>query len=547
MKQRTLKSASNEHEAVYHAARCCQAAALSLTASRLRGRKQACSLESQKTAGFLAAQGCAGVTPVPRKELCGEPGMSLLCRLKGRSVIAGMVEPHRVEDAHPPIGQGSHRHGVAFAFCSLALIVGQGPGFFQGRLPGELIEGIAQGLQAGIACMRFGVIAALEGDRSRSSQGLQASRISIAAAIVADGGQQPWCQSLAGPGQTAEDLVVFMAQKKARDLLVILSNLLHQRQELAHQGQHQTRFGAGGDRISSQLGLVQSLDNMLCRLRGIAMVHFLEHRCNLGLRSGLGCLGSGIGLQEDQRRALVQLGEQGECRWVVRFEAGGQLVDQARLTLDQAILIAGQQLEFSDQRGIRSQLAQVRQLRASGLGQQIGIHCIGFQPGGIAPAIDGLGIERRDDEAGLKPRGHEQALRGFHDTGQLIGRLGNVEQEALPLIETCFGVRYSQRSHLASRFIDDQRIMMGISPLDTSKPHGDFSLASKNFLGLSGPSLRVLEAQASHHRVRQEGCQGKHDLPGTVEPRGGESLSPAVLTGQGISLQALGREGLVQL
>ena len=52
-----------------------------------------------------------------------------------------------------------------------------------------------------------------------------------------------------------------MSQKKGVNLLVILSNLLDQRQQLTHQHQHQTRFGAGGHGISLQMGLVQPLDN----------------------------------------------------------------------------------------------------------------------------------------------------------------------------------------------------------------------------------------------------------------------------------------------
>ena len=45
---------STRHEPVYHAAHGCQAAWLSLTASRLRGLFWACQVESQKTAGFFA-------------------------------------------------------------------------------------------------------------------------------------------------------------------------------------------------------------------------------------------------------------------------------------------------------------------------------------------------------------------------------------------------------------------------------------------------------------------------------------------------------------
>src|SRR2546427_1226271 len=45
---------SSEHEQVYHAAVRCQAASLSLTARRLHGLKNACSVEGKKTGGFAS-------------------------------------------------------------------------------------------------------------------------------------------------------------------------------------------------------------------------------------------------------------------------------------------------------------------------------------------------------------------------------------------------------------------------------------------------------------------------------------------------------------
>ncbi len=53
MKERKRGLPSSEHEEVYHAASRCQAASLSLTARRLHGLKKACSVERQKTGGFL--------------------------------------------------------------------------------------------------------------------------------------------------------------------------------------------------------------------------------------------------------------------------------------------------------------------------------------------------------------------------------------------------------------------------------------------------------------------------------------------------------------
>jgi hypothetical protein len=47
----------------------------------------------------------------------------LLSSLKDGRPIDVLREPHRVADAHPPVGQRSDRHTVALALASLALIV----------------------------------------------------------------------------------------------------------------------------------------------------------------------------------------------------------------------------------------------------------------------------------------------------------------------------------------------------------------------------------------------------------------------------------------
>ena len=44
-----------------------------------------------------------------------------------------------------------------------------------------------------------------------------------------------------------------MSQKKGADLFVVVGDLLNEWQQLAHQGQHQARFGAGEDHIGLQL------------------------------------------------------------------------------------------------------------------------------------------------------------------------------------------------------------------------------------------------------------------------------------------------------
>ena len=234
MKQRE-QTTSIEHERVYHAASRCQAASLSLTATCLRGLKKACPVESEKTAGVFAVQ---RTRLAPLKDLGGLgsiPGMLVSCRLEDGRLVTLALEPHGEDDPQPDIGECSHGDGMAFARSSLALVVVPGPSFLSGALPGKLMQRVAQGLDTAIASVGLEVHPALEEHRRGSSQGLQTRRIGITAAIIADFGEQPRCESLPCSRQRGKDLAVRMGQKKGIDLLVIGGNLLHQGQELRNQ------------------------------------------------------------------------------------------------------------------------------------------------------------------------------------------------------------------------------------------------------------------------------------------------------------------------
>jgi len=58
----------------------------------------------------------------------------------------------------------------------------------------------------------------------------------------------------------------------------------------------------------------------------------------------------------------VQLAEQLQGHGVVRFQAGRELIDQPRLRLDQAVLIARKHFKFGHEGTVRRQAAQVSQV-----------------------------------------------------------------------------------------------------------------------------------------------------------------------------------------
>src|SRR6266571_7408874 len=122
---------STRHEPVYHAAHGCQAASLSLTASRLRGLFWAWPVESQKTAGVLALLEQDQL----EARLLGSSWRVLLLRLgKNGGFITAVTEPERKDDPDPDIGECAHGLRVTFPFFALAPIVVLCPRFLLGAL-----------------------------------------------------------------------------------------------------------------------------------------------------------------------------------------------------------------------------------------------------------------------------------------------------------------------------------------------------------------------------------------------------------------------------
>jgi hypothetical protein len=206
MKQGKGNVPSNEHAPVYHAASQCQATSLPLTLHRLHDLRKVCSVEGQRT-GVFASQS--------RRRLCGFPGMKLACCCKYAGLVDFPLVPHRKEDTHPDICQRADSHAVAFPLCAFPLAILARPRLLLGTFPGKLMQCIAQRLETSEALMDRGVLAALPGHGAGSSQSLDASGVSIAAAIIPPFRQQPEGQVLASTRQTFKDLAVGMRQKDA--------------------------------------------------------------------------------------------------------------------------------------------------------------------------------------------------------------------------------------------------------------------------------------------------------------------------------------------
>src|SRR2546421_381015 len=81
---------------------------------------------------------------------------------------------------------------------------------------------------------------------------------------------------------------------------------------------------------------------------GVGMASLLKHDPQRLLGGNRSRLWGRIRLQEDQAAVLPELGKELHGHRIVRFEAGGELIDQLGLYLVQAFLIAGKRFEFGN-------------------------------------------------------------------------------------------------------------------------------------------------------------------------------------------------------
>src|SRR5215469_15676132 len=96
--------------------------------------------------------------------------MGMACSQELRRLIAFVLEPHGKDDPDPDIGQGADGHTMTFALLAFAPVILQGPCFLPRGFPGKLVQGVAQGFDAGITLMHLGVVPAFIGYWRGASQ-----------------------------------------------------------------------------------------------------------------------------------------------------------------------------------------------------------------------------------------------------------------------------------------------------------------------------------------------------------------------------------------
>src|SRR5260370_9392888 len=472
------------------------------------------------------------------------PGrMTQLRHFKRRGQIAGFVLPHAIDNSHPKVGQRANGHTVTLAFCSFPAVIVQRPGFLSRRLPRKLVQSVTQRFQAGKAFVRLGVIATLEWHGRRAGQALDTRGIGVTRSIIAPFGQQTRGQALAGTRQRTPDLLVLMRQKKGADLLIVGGDIRDDHQQLLDQREHQALLGPHDDLLATQLWAIQLLMNLWGSPGWVRMLARAQRRGDLFKRGCLSRLGRGVRLQKHEGGALLQLSKQVQGGRVVLLEASRQLVHQARLRLDQRILIARQRFQLGHGGTIWLQSAQLGQVQATDLRQQMRVNLIGLGSRRFAQLICRLGVDGIDRDASFQQERDQQSMVRFDNTRQVLRRSRNAQQKLFQLVQPFVAVRKAPRSHALARFIQHLHVMIAVCPIQANVPHTRVSLSAETPGGVGSLFNGGWKQRPPNQRLAQEGCQGSAIFP-YRSSRVENQVFPRQFVSSRINLPTLGRKGL---
>jgi hypothetical protein len=203
----------------------------------------------------------------------------------------------------------------------------------------------------------------------------------------------------------------------------------------------------------------------------------------------------------------VQLAEQFQGHRIVLLQAGGKLVDQPGLALDQGFQVSAEGFEFLDQGTIGLEGTQVCQIAATSPGQQVSINGIGLGPRRFPAAVHCLGVQGIDWKTSLQERRDEQAVVGLHKAGDLLGITSNAQEESLELGQAGWRMGHPGGIDQMALLVQHRHVMVVLRPVDASKEH-DYLPQDGGSPRSWWPHTLVLEARPSINLGPRRVCRG---------------------------------------
>jgi hypothetical protein len=147
---------------------------------------------------------------------------------------------------------------------------------------------------------------------------------------------------------------------------------------------------------------------------------------------------------------------------------------------------------------------------------------------GRPPPIDGVGVDWVNGKSGFQQSGDQQAMSGFDDAGHFGFPLRATD--GLQKVGQ-FGQSFDTVCHLALAdllpgLIKDHDVVLVVSPVDASVPHGQIPSRAPNVPGAASPSTVALEARLSHDRFSRNSDRRRTIFLKRSSRMEGTSLSP---------------------
>ena len=256
--------------------------------------------------------------------------------------LAGLNHPPK--DFQPALSQAAQSARMAFAFRAFLAIVNFSPRTNPEGALGPKMDGVAQYFVALVADVNSVNLAGLETDRSGARDALQRFGVLEALRIAADFAQQSWGQSLGRARQGAKQVMVGVLFEKRLDLLTVLVQLELQGVEQFGQTDGQQTFGRGHRRRAAELAGVPEDSHSFGRRFRTPQLLGVEEFLPAPLTGGNQLFRGGELDDKVPAKGLRPILEGLECGRIILNQGLLELVDQGGALLDQADLVATQQL-----------------------------------------------------------------------------------------------------------------------------------------------------------------------------------------------------------
>jgi len=339
-------------------------------------------------------------------------------------VVRCAVLPRAPEDSEPGSGEDANGMRVSASSLSGVLIELRSPGAGMPGIVCEAGERSAQSLVAGPSPCDGAGFTTLVGDWCDAGLGSQVFLALEAVAHIAQLGGDLCRADLSGARKGHDDLSFGQFGNGMLDAAGKLADLGDEAFEGGGDGAHELALGVGFSFSGHCGGSSAQPSEHIGNAAPATILVLGKEGSHALLTQAVGAFGCGIALEEGQCDRACDVGEQTGGARPEAFEQGSQLVGEHESCGDEIVTAAHQRAQRLDGIGLGPERGQPVPVGAQDVGKDVGIARIALGGNGAIarPAcLDDIGMDRRDDEAGVDQRVDEQPAGPFDGDRRLAG------------------------------------------------------------------------------------------------------------------------------